>query len=64
MKKSLDSYGNSFVTCTINKEIKMNVKEKRMLEIVNKLNERVLFRAAMKARKLEFVLINGKEKDE
>lgn len=42
----------------------MTDKEKRMQEIVNKLNERVLFWAAMKARKLEFVVINGKEKDE
>jgi len=42
----------------------MTDKEKRMKEIVDKLNERVLFRAAMKARKLEFVVINGKEKDE
>jgi hypothetical protein len=42
----------------------MTDKEKRMQEIVDKLNQRVLFRAAMKARKLEFVLINGKEKDD
>jgi hypothetical protein len=42
----------------------MTDKEKRMQEIVDRLNERVLFRAAMKARKLEFVLINGKEKDD
>ena len=42
----------------------MTNKEKRMQEIIDKLNERMLFRAAMKARKLEFVVINGKEKDE
>tara|TARA_R110002073_G_scaffold222192_1_gene382404 strand:+ start:295 stop:423 length:129 start_codon:yes stop_codon:yes gene_type:complete len=42
----------------------MSDKEKRMQAIIDKFNERILFRAAVKARKLEFVIINGKDKDE
>ncbi len=42
----------------------MSDKQKRMQAIIDKFNERILFRAAVKARKLEFVIINGKDKDE
>ena len=42
----------------------MSDKQKRMQAMIDKFNERILFRAAVKARKLEFVIINGKDKDE
>ena len=42
----------------------MSDKQKRIQAIIDKFNERILFRAAVKARKLEFVIINGKDKDE